>query len=64
MTIYEMRLKVHLHGHWSQRFDGLQITNLENGRGHALGYDRRPGRAARSVAPTSEHPTARTSGTQ
>ena len=31
MTIYEMRLKGHLDGRWSQWFDGLQITNLENG---------------------------------
>jgi hypothetical protein len=31
VTIYEMRLKGHLDGRWSQWFDGLQITNLENG---------------------------------
>jgi hypothetical protein len=64
VTIYEMLVKGHLDGRWSQRFDGLQITNLENGRGHALGCDRRPGRAARSAVPTSEHPTARTSAAE
>ena len=37
MTIYEMRVKRHLHGRWSQWFDGLQISNLENGEAMLLG---------------------------
>ena len=31
MSIYEIRVKGHLGGRWSEWFDGLQITNLENG---------------------------------
>lgn len=31
MTVYEIRVKGHLDGHWSEWFDGLEITNLENG---------------------------------
>jgi hypothetical protein len=31
MTVYEIRVKGHLDGHWSEWFDGLKITNLENG---------------------------------
>jgi len=31
MAVYEIRVKGHLDGHWSEWFDGLQITNLENG---------------------------------
>ena len=31
MSVYEIRVKGHLGGRWSERFDGLQITNLENG---------------------------------
>lgn len=31
MSIYEIRVKGHLDGGWSEWFDGLQITNLENG---------------------------------
>jgi hypothetical protein len=31
MSVYEIRVKGHLDGHWSEWFDGLEITNLENG---------------------------------
>jgi hypothetical protein len=31
MAAYEIRVKGHLDGRWSEWFDGLQITNLENG---------------------------------
>lgn len=31
MTVYEIRVKGHLDGHWSEWFDGLVISNLENG---------------------------------
>ncbi len=31
MTVYEIRVKGHLDRHWSDWFDGLKITNLENG---------------------------------
>lgn len=31
MAVYEIRVKGHLDGRWSEWFDGLQITNLENG---------------------------------
>ena len=31
MTVYEIRVKGHLDRHWSDWFDGLEITNLENG---------------------------------
>jgi hypothetical protein len=31
VTIYYIRVKGHLDGRWSEWFDGLQITNLENG---------------------------------
>jgi hypothetical protein len=31
MTIYEIRVKGHLNRRWSDWFDGLEITNLENG---------------------------------
>ncbi len=31
MTVYEIRVKGHLDGRWSEWFDGLQITNLKNG---------------------------------
>ena len=31
MSVYEIRVKGHLGGRWSEWFDGLQITNLENG---------------------------------
>jgi hypothetical protein len=31
MSVYEIRVKGHLGGHWSKWFDGLEITNLENG---------------------------------
>jgi len=29
--VYEIRVKGHLGGRWSGWFDGLEITNLENG---------------------------------
>ncbi len=31
VTIYNIRVKGHLDGRWSEWFDGLEITNLENG---------------------------------
>ena len=31
MAAYEIWVKGHLDGHWSEWFDGLEITNLENG---------------------------------
>ena len=31
MAVYGIRVKGHLDGRWSEWFDGLQITNLENG---------------------------------
>ena len=31
VSYYEIRVKGHLDGHWSEWFDGLEITNLENG---------------------------------
>ena len=31
MSVYEIRVKGHLGGRWSEWFDGLEITNLENG---------------------------------
>jgi len=31
VRIYEIRVKGHLEGRWSEWFDGLEITNLESG---------------------------------
>ena len=31
MTAYEIRVKGHLDQHWSAWFDGMTITNVENG---------------------------------
>jgi len=31
MTVYEIRVKRHLDGHWSEWFDGLTIANVEGG---------------------------------
>ncbi len=31
MSYYKIRVKGHLDGRWSDWFDGLEITNLENG---------------------------------
>jgi len=31
VSVYEIRVKGHLGGRWSEWFDGLQITSLENG---------------------------------
>ena len=31
MSVYEIRVKGHLDGRWSEWFDGLAIANLENG---------------------------------
>jgi hypothetical protein len=31
MAAYEIRVKGHLDGRWSDWFDGLEITNLDNG---------------------------------
>jgi len=37
MTVYEIRVKGHLDGHWSEWFDELTITNLENGEAELSG---------------------------
>jgi hypothetical protein len=31
MCFYEIRVEGHLDGRWSEWFDGMEITNLENG---------------------------------
>lgn len=31
MGFYEIRVKGHLDGRWSEWFDGMEITNLEDG---------------------------------
>ena len=31
MAVYEIRVKGHLDGRWSEWFDGLAIVNVENG---------------------------------
>ncbi len=31
MPVYEIRVKGHLDSRWSEWFDGLEISNLENG---------------------------------
>ncbi len=31
MSFYKIRVKGHLDGRWSEWFDGLEITNLQNG---------------------------------
>ena len=31
MAVYEIRVKGHLDGRWSEWFDGLTIANVENG---------------------------------
>jgi hypothetical protein len=31
MAVYEIRVKGHLDGCWSEWFDGLKIANVENG---------------------------------
>ena len=31
MAVYEIRVKGHLDGRWSECFDGLAIANLKNG---------------------------------
>jgi hypothetical protein len=31
MAVYEIRVKEHLDGHWSEWFDGVHLTNLNNG---------------------------------
>ena len=31
MPVYEIRVKGHLDGHWSDWFGGLKVTNLGNG---------------------------------
>jgi hypothetical protein len=31
VSVYEIRVKGHLDGRWSEWFDGLAIANLENG---------------------------------
>jgi len=37
MVVYEIRVKGHLDGRWSEWFDGLTITNLENGEAELSG---------------------------
>ena len=31
MAVYEIRVRGHLDGHWSEWFDGLAIANVEDG---------------------------------
>ena len=31
MAVYEIRVKGHLDGHWSEWFDGFTIANVEDG---------------------------------
>jgi hypothetical protein len=38
VTIYEIRVKGHLDERWSDWFDGLEITNLQNGETMLYGY--------------------------
>ncbi len=37
MAVYEIRVKGHLDGRWSDWFDGLEITNLKNGEAMLYG---------------------------
>ncbi len=37
MSFYKIRVKGHLDGRWSDWFDGLEITNLENGEAMLYG---------------------------
>ena len=37
MAVYEIRVKWHLDGHWSEWFAELTITNLENGEAELSG---------------------------
>jgi hypothetical protein len=37
MAAYKIRVKGHLDGRWSEWFDGLEITNLENGEAMLCG---------------------------
>ena len=37
MAVYEIRVKGHLDGHWSEWFAELTITNLENGEAELSG---------------------------
>jgi hypothetical protein len=79
MTVYEIRVKGHLDGSWSEWFDWLKITNLKNGEAMLSGeiVDQAalhgmlnkvrdlglPLLALRSADPTCEDPAARTSTT-
>lgn len=80
MAAYEIRVKGHLDGRWSEWFDGLEISNLENGEAvlsgevvdqaalHGVLIKVRdlglPLVAVRSAGPTGEVPAARTSTTE
>jgi hypothetical protein len=37
VSFYKIRVKGHLDGRWSDWFDGLEITNLENGEAMLYG---------------------------
>jgi hypothetical protein len=79
VTIYDIRVKGHLDGGWSEWFDGLKITNLKNGEAMLSSeiIDQAalhgvlnkvhdlglPLVAVRSAGATSEDPAARTSTT-
>jgi len=41
VSVYEIRVNGHLGWRWPEWFDGLEVTNLENGEAVLLG-DRRP----------------------
>ena len=80
MTVYEIRVKGHLDSRWSEWFDGLEITNLENGEAMLSGdiVDQAtlhgtlnkvrdlglPLVAVRRVGPSGKDPAARTSTTR
>ena len=38
MAVYEIRVRGHLDGRWSEWFGGLTITNLENGEALLTGH--------------------------
>jgi hypothetical protein len=79
VSVYNIRVKGHLDGGWSEWFDGLQITNLENGEAMLSGeiVDQAalhgmlnkvcdlglPLVGVRSADPTNEDPAAGTSTT-
>jgi hypothetical protein len=80
VAIYEIRVKGHLDGCWSDWFDGMEVTNLESGEallcGHVVDQAALHGvltkvrdlglplLAVRDVGPAGGGPVARTSMTR